>query len=197
VNAGADAVRSSAEEPAASGVDARVPGVGAWQRAADGGAATRAMAESGRSMPGRAVAAWTPASAALPSGLRDELIDWCRGGLPNEACGLLVAERVAEHGGVPSRFVGLRNVAASPYRYLVDPDEQLRVTLEIDDADGVVWGIVHSHVASPAAPSATDVGLAADPDALYLICSFATEPPSLRAWTIRAGAVGEVVLEPR
>jgi proteasome lid subunit RPN8/RPN11 len=139
---------------------------------------------------------WVPASAGLPRTLRDQVVEWCRGGLPNEACGLLVAERVAEDGGVPTRFVGLRNAAASPYRYLIDPDEQLRVMLEVDDADEVVWAIVHSHVASPPVPSATDVGLAAYPDALYLICSLAQEPPLLRAWTIVDGAVNEVVLEP-
>ena len=152
--------------------DMRVPDVDAWQHAADGGAAARVAAETRRDGP-----AWTPASAALPAPLRDELVAWCRDGLPNEACGLLVGARVAEDGGVPSRFVGLRNAAASPYRYLIDPDEQLRVMLEIDDADEVIWGIVHSHVASPAAPSTTDVGLAAYPDAVYLICSFADESP--------------------
>ena len=187
-----DLVQSSSQEPAASGADTRVPDVEAWQHAADGGAAARAAAETRRAAP-----AWTPASAALPAALRDQLVAWCRAGLPNEACGLLVGQRFAEDGGIPTRFIGLRNAAASPYRYLIDPDEQLGVMLAIDDADEVVWGIVHSHVASPPAPSATDVGLAAYPDAVYLICSLATEPPQLRAWTIRDGAVGEVVLEPR
>jgi proteasome lid subunit RPN8/RPN11 len=115
--------------------------------------------------------------------------------LPNEGCGLLVADRIAGEGGVPSRFVGMHNAAASPYRYLMDPQEQLRVMVEIDDADEVVWAIVHSHVASAARPSATDVGLAAYPDALYVLCSFGSEPPDLRAWTIVAGAVDEVALE--
>jgi proteasome lid subunit RPN8/RPN11 len=89
----------------------------------------------------------------------------------------------------------MRNAAASPYRYLMDPQEQLRVMLEVDDADEAVWAIVHSHVASPPRPSATDIGLAAYPDALYLLCSFSSEPPDLRAWTIVGGAVNEVVLE--
>jgi len=106
-----------------------------------------------------------------------------------------VADRVAEEGGVPTRFVGMRNAAASPYRYLMDPAEQLRVLLEIDDADEVVWAIVHSHVASPPRPSATDIGLATYPDSLYLLCSLAAEPPDVRAWTIVGGAVNEVVLE--
>jgi [CysO sulfur-carrier protein]-S-L-cysteine hydrolase len=194
-------VPSSADEPAASGSDARVPDVGSWQRAADRGAGLPGTADQ----PARqrteggvrvARAPWTPASAGLPGGLHGEIVDWCRGGLPNEACGLLVGDRVAEDGGVPRRFVGLRNAAASPYRYLIDPDEQLRVMLEIDDADEVIWGIVHSHVASPPVPSATDVGLAAYPDALYLICSLAEPAPAIRAWTIQDGAISEVVLEP-
>jgi proteasome lid subunit RPN8/RPN11 len=138
---------------------------------------------------------WTPASAGLPDHLREELVDWLRSALPNEGCGLLIADRPAGDGGLPSRFIGMRNVAASPYRYLMDPQEQLRVFLEVDDRDEVVWGIVHSHVASPPRPSATDVGLAFDPEALYLVCSFAAEPPELRAWTIVEGVINEVVLE--
>lgn len=179
-----------------AGDDDVVPEVGSWQQAADSGAAARAQAASagpaGSRDPGPP---WTPASTALPEALRGELVDWLRGSLPNEGCGLLVADRVAEDGGLPDRFVGMRNVAASPYRYLMDPAEQLRVLLEIDDADQVVWAIVHSHVDSPPRPSATDIGLAAYPDALYLLCSFASEPPEIRAWTIVEGAVNEVVLE--
>lgn len=191
-----DRVLSSADEPAVAG-DGVVPGVESWQQAADSGAAARASTStSARLAGGRPPGPpWTPASAALPRALREELIDWLRGALPNEGCGLLVSDQVAKEGSVPSRFVGMRNAAASPYRYLMDPDEQLRVLLEIDDADEVVWGIVHSHVASPPYPSATDIGLAAYPDALYLICSFASQPPEVRAWTIVEAAVNEVVLE--
>jgi [CysO sulfur-carrier protein]-S-L-cysteine hydrolase len=181
-------VLSSSDEPAVVGDGEAVPGVDAWQRAADSGA--NVHGRGGR-------APWVPASAALPPAIRDELIDWLRGALPNEGCGVLVSDRTAENGGVPGRFVGMRNAAASPYRYLMDSEELLRVMLEIDDADDVVWGIVHSHVASPPYPSPTDVGLAAYPDAVYLLVSFAAEPPEVRAWTIVAGSVNEVVLERR
>ena len=193
--AGATPVRSEADEPAVTG-DASVPEVAAWQQAADCGAVAeeRHLADWGAVGRG-AGPPWTPASTAMPLHIREEVIDWLRGALPNEGCGLLVSDRTAEDGGVPTRFVGMRNAAASPYRYLMDPDEQLRVMLEIDDADEVVWAIVHSHVASPPRPSATDVGLAAYPDALYVLCSFLAEPPEVRAWTIVDGAVNEVVLE--
>ena len=191
-------VLSSRDEPASTGDRELVPEVAAWQQAADGAAAARdeatARAEGGPTR--RPGPPWIPASAAVPAALSVELIDWLRGGLPNEGCGLLVGDRTAEDGGAPARFVGMRNAAVSPYRYLMDPQEQLKVMLEIDDHDEIVWGIVHSHVDSPPVPSMTDEGLAAYPDALYLIASFSEEPPDLRAWTVVNGAVNEVVLEP-
>ena len=133
--------------------------------------------------------------ASISAALLQEVVDEARAGLPNEACGLLVSDRYAADTGIPQRFVGLRNAAESPYRYQIDPDEQLRVWIELDDADEVVWAIFHSHVASPAVPSATDVGLAFYPDSLYLICSLADPvSPTVRAWRIVHGTVSEVLL---
>jgi len=165
-----------------------VPDVESWQRAADSGVARSAASAADAPPPSRVT------SAVIEPAITAEVVDWLRSALPDEGCGLLVSDRVAAEGGVPSRFVGMRNAAASPFRYLMDPQEQLRVMIEIDDADEVVWGIVHSHVASPARPSATDVGLAAYSEALYVLCSFASEPPDVRAWTIVDGLVDEVEL---
>jgi proteasome lid subunit RPN8/RPN11 len=176
------AVRSDASEPAATGSDGPVPIVGDWQRAADAGHARRAVGTD------RVV-------ARVPASLLDEVLAWCLAGRPNEACGLLAGPVLAAEGGSPSRFLPLANAAASPYRYLIDAEEQLRAVLAIDDAGEEVWGIVHSHVASPAEPSDTDVGLAGWPDALYLICSLAVQPPVIRAWSIREGTVAEVELQ--
>lgn len=64
--------------------------------------------------------------------------------------------------------------------------------LDLEDRDEVVWGIFHSHVASPAEPSVTDLGLAFYPDSLYLICSLVGEVPHVRAWTLAGRLVTEV-----
>ena len=186
-------VLSSSNEPAVAGESEVVPEVDDWQRAADSGAAAQARAAA--SGPRGAGPPWVPASARVPAPIREEIIDWLRAAAPNEGCGVLVAPAVAEDGGVPTRFVGMRNVAESPFRYLMDPLEQLELLEQIDEHDEVVWGIVHSHVESPPSPSPTDIGLAAFPEAVYLLASFASEPPELRAWTIVDGAVNEVVLE--
>ena len=128
--------------------------------------------------------------------LVDELIAWARQGYPNEACGVIAGDAFAADGGRALRFVGTRNADASPFRYRIDADEQLRVFLEIEDAGEEIWGIFHSHVRSPAVPSPTDVGLAFYPGSLYLICSLADpNVPLVRAWTIEDGEVAEVPLE--
>ena len=88
------------------------------------------------------------------------------------------------------------------YRYEIDPDDLLRLTIATDDADEVFWGIVHSHTHTPARPSPTDVGLAFYPDALYVLVSLspdeadpATGAPDVRAWRILDGEVHEVSLD--
>jgi proteasome lid subunit RPN8/RPN11 len=78
---------------------------------------------------------------------------------------------------------------------LIDPQEQFEVWTQLDDANEVVWAIVHSHVSSPARPSQTDVGLAFYPDSLYVVVSLSDmDAPDARAWSIVEGAVTEVAL---
>jgi proteasome lid subunit RPN8/RPN11 len=132
---------------------------------------------------------------ALPAALRDELVAWARAGAPNEACGIVAGDRTAAEGGRALRFHPMANAAGSPYRYRLDPVDQLRTMLAIDDAGEAAWGIFHSHPGSPAVPSPTDVELAFYPEALYLICSLADPAaPVVRAWRIADGVAGEVAL---
>ncbi len=160
-----------------------LPSADDWQRAADAGL-------TGLETP----LAVTAGSVVLPPSICEEIIRWCLDGRPNEACGLIAGDGPPLSGGRPKRFVGMANAAESPYRYLLDPQEQLSVMLDLDDRGEDVWGIVHSHVASPAVPSVTDVGLAFYPESLYVVCSLASAEPELRAWTISDGAASEVGL---
>jgi proteasome lid subunit RPN8/RPN11 len=143
-----------------------------------------------------------PAVARIPRVIADAIVAQARAEYPNEACGLIVGDAYAGGDGAAIRYAACRNKAASPYRYEIHPDDLLRVTVEADDADQVLWGIVHSHVKSPAVPSPTDVGLAFYPEALYLLVSLAddqahpvTGARSLRGWRITDRAVHEVALE--
>lgn len=107
---------------------------------------------------------------------------------PEEACGLLA--------GPPGRVERLdlvENVLHSPHEYTMDPDEQVRIMLEIEAAGWEVGGIFHSHPAGPPVPSATDVARAYYPEAVYII--LAPVPGgdwSGRAFEIDQGRVREV-----
>jgi proteasome lid subunit RPN8/RPN11 len=135
-----------------------------------------------------------PASVTIPAELVQALVDHARAEDPNEACGLIVGDGPAATGGRALRFEPTRNRAASPYRYEIHPDDLLRLTIATDDADEVFWGIVHSHVRSPAFPSPTDVGLAFYPDALYVLVSLADDEPALGAFRIVDGGIHPVEL---
>jgi proteasome lid subunit RPN8/RPN11 len=142
-----------------------------------------------------------PAEVSLPVEMRDAIIDHSRREAPLEACGLIVGDRPAAAGGRAARWVPLRNASQSPYRYTIDPDDLLRLTIETDDADEVFWAIVHSHVGSPARPSPTDVRESHYPDSLYVLLSLdpneadaVSGDPGIRAWRIVDGAVHEVAV---
>jgi proteasome lid subunit RPN8/RPN11 len=121
------------------------------------------------------------------------LVAHARAEYPNEACALL-----AGRDGSVERVYALPNAEASPTFYVVEPKAQLRAMTEMDDLGLDLVGIFHSHVATEAYPSRTDVELAAYPDAVYLILSLADQDaPVLRAFRIRDGRVDEVELERR
>jgi [CysO sulfur-carrier protein]-S-L-cysteine hydrolase len=122
--------------------------------------------------------------------LIDEIVAHAREEAPNECCGL-----IAGADGRASRLFRARNSEASPFRYVVDPRDQIRIMGEIEAAGQELVAIYHSHTRSAAYPSQTDVNLAEGwPDPLYLICSVAGEAPEVRAFAIRDGAIAEAGL---
>jgi proteasome lid subunit RPN8/RPN11 len=142
-----------------------------------------------------------PAASELSGAIREAIVAQARAEYPNEACGLIIGDGRAADRGRALRYEAVRNKAASPYRYEIDPADLYRLTIETDAADEVFWGIVHSHTHTPAVPSPTDIALAFYPDALYLLVSLsedeadpATGAPGLRAWRIVEGEVHEVGL---
>lgn len=128
-----------------------------------------------------------PDGITIPRALVDQMVEHARRWAPLEACGL-----VAGKGGTATRFFPTENADRSPVRYTIPPLEILRITREIDRAGEELLAIFHSHPASEAYPSATDVRLAFYPDSFYLILSLKDpERPVLRAFRIREGRITE------
>jgi proteasome lid subunit RPN8/RPN11 len=137
----------------------------------------------------------------LPAAIHGAIVAVARAAAPLEMCGIVAGSAPADDGGRPLRWIPTRNAAASPYLYEIDPADLLRVTLEIDARDEVIWAIVHSHPATEARPSPTDIRGAFYPEALHLLVSLAPEradpatiAPSMRAWRIADGEATEVPL---
>jgi [CysO sulfur-carrier protein]-S-L-cysteine hydrolase len=89
---------------------------------------------------------------------------------PVEACGVVAG---AEGSDVPSRHVPMVNAAGSPTFYEFDSTELLALYKQMwaNDEEPVV--IYHSHTATEAYPSRTDIGLANEPGAHYVLVSTA------------------------
>jgi proteasome lid subunit RPN8/RPN11 len=84
------------------------------------------------------------------------------------------------------------NAERSPTFYRFDSGEQLKVWRHMDDADEVPVVIYHSHTATEAYPSRTDVSYAAEPGAHYVLLS--TRDPDrheVRSYRIVDGVVTE------
>ena len=120
----------------------------------------------------------------------DEIVAQARSEAPDECCGL-----VGTRDGEAVRLLKLRNAAASPLRYEIDPKDQLRAFDELDEA-GLDLGIIyHSHTRSAPEPSQTDINLARYPDSLYMIVGVAGPDDDVRLWRIADGHVAEAPLE--
>ncbi|MFP5282694.1 MAG: Mov34/MPN/PAD-1 family protein, partial [Actinomycetes bacterium] len=70
----------------------------------------------------------------------------------------------------------------------------------MDDADEEIVVVYHSHTATEAYPSRTDIGLAAEPQAHYLLVSTAATgpdpgPAEIRSFRILDGSVTEEEIE--
>lgn len=112
---------------------------------------------------------------------------------PDEACGIVAGPEGSDR---PARFVEMVNAAGSPTFYEFDSTDLLELYKEMD-ANGEEPVIVyHSHTATEAYPSRTDIGLAAEPNAHYVLVSTREHannsgPVEFRSYRILDGQVTE------
>ena len=125
----------------------------------------------------------------LTRAIYDEMVAHAQSEAPNESCGML-----ATADGRLTAFFPAENEFASPMRFRIAAQDQIRIYNEIDER-GEDVAIFHSHPNTEAAPSQTDINLAADwPGAIWVICSLAEEAPVVRAFEIDGPKVEEIDL---
>jgi len=121
--------------------------------------------------------------------LRSKILAHANADHPDEACGVIAGPEGSDR---PERFIPMLNAERSPTFYRFDSMEQLRVWREMDDRDEEPVVIYHSHTATEAYPSRTDISYASEPGAHYVLVSTADpDQADFRSFRIVDGAVTE------
>ena len=131
-------------------------------------------------------------TARLPRSIVNQLLHHAQLSPDSEVCGLIGGKD-----GVPSRCYPVANVATAPQRlFAMDPAQQIAAMRSMRERGEELFAIYHSHPASPAVPSATDLAQANYPETLYLIISLQTRGVlEMQGFALQGKAVKEVPLE--
>ena len=123
----------------------------------------------------------------------DAIVAHARRDHPDEACGVVAGPAGSDR---PERFIAMVNAARSPTFYEFDTHDLLALYREMDDRDEDPVIIYHSHTATEAYPSRTDISYASEPGAHYVLVS-TREPDTVefRSYRIVEGAVTEEEVE--
>jgi proteasome lid subunit RPN8/RPN11 len=123
----------------------------------------------------------------------DAIVAHARRDHPDEACGVVAGP---EGSDLPARFVPMLNAARSPTFYEFDSADLLALYRQMGAADEEPVVIYHSHTATEAYPSRTDVAYASEPNAHYVLVS-TREPDTteFRSYRIVDGVVTEEPVE--
>lgn len=132
--------------------------------------------------------AW-PLVLTITGELRAAMVAHARREHPEEACGIIAGPEGSDR---PERFVPMTNAERSTTFYRFDPAEQLALYREMDARNETPVVVYHSHTATEAYPSRTDIAYAGEPEAHYVLVS--TRDPAteqVRSYRIVDGQVTE------
>jgi proteasome lid subunit RPN8/RPN11 len=124
--------------------------------------------------------------------LRDAIVEHARRDHPDEACGVIAGPAGSDR---PQRFIPMLNAARSPTFYEFDSSDLLQLYKEMDARDEEPVVIYHSHTATEAYPSRTDIAYASEPEAHYVLVSTRDQSAEFRSFRIQDGVVTEEPVE--
>ncbi len=126
-------------------------------------------------------------------GIHDAIVAHARRDHPDEACGVVAGPEGSDR---PERFVPMLNAARSPTFYEFDSADLLALYKEMAANDEEPVVVYHSHTATEAYPSRTDVAYASEPNAHYVLVSTRDDAETeFRSFRIVDGAITEEPVE--
>jgi len=98
--------------------------------------------------------------------------------------------------GEAASLIRVKNAAASPLRFEMDPQGQYNALKAIEEGGEELLAIYHSHTKSPAYPSQTDVNQAVNwPDEIYVIVSLQdSDAPDVKAYWLKDLSIADAEL---
>lgn len=120
--------------------------------------------------------------------LYDEIVDYAREHLPEEACGLIAGSK-DENGKKVEKVYYLTNIDHAEDHFTMDPKEQLEAVKDMRANGYKHLGNWHSHPESPSRPSEEDIRLSYDKNASYFILSLMAKNPVLNSFHVENGEV--------
>lgn len=129
--------------------------------------------------------------------IADDIIAHARRDHPDEACGVVAGPAGSDE---PTRFIPMLNAARSSTFYEFESLDLLRLYRDMDARDEEPVVIYHSHTATEAYPSRTDVSYASEPNAHYVLvstrdCGPDDGPAEFRSYRIVDGEITEEPVE--
>ena len=120
--------------------------------------------------------------------LYDEIVEYAREHLPEEACGRIAGSE-DENGKKVEKVYYLTNVDHAEDHFTMDPKEQLEAVKDMRANGYKPLGNWHSHPESPSRPSEEDIRLSYDKNASYFILSLMAKNPVLNSFHVENGEV--------
>jgi proteasome lid subunit RPN8/RPN11 len=129
----------------------------------------------------------------IEQGIHDAIVAHARRDHPDEACGVVAGPEGSDR---PERFIPMLNAARSPTFYEFDSADLLALYKEMAANDEEPVVVYHSHTATEAYPSRTDVSYASEPNAHYVLVSTRDDDETeFRSFRIVDGVITEEPVE--
>ncbi len=129
----------------------------------------------------------------IPREIHDAIVAHARRDHPDEACGVVAGPEDSDR---PERFVPMLNAARSPTFYEFDSADLLALYKDMAGRDEEPVVVYHSHTATEAYPSRTDISYASEPNAHYVLVSTRDDAETeFRSYRIVDGEVTEEPVE--
>ncbi len=122
----------------------------------------------------------------MDADLYDQMVDYAKEHLPEEACGL-IAGTEDESGRHIKKIYYLENTDHAEDHFTLNPKDQMAAIKDMRSLGLKPLGNWHSHPSSPSRPSMEDISLAYDSKASYMILSLMAEYPVLNSFHIEVG----------